>query len=79
MLTIPSVRADLITRRTYNRQKSDGIYENWSETVARTIEHQKWLWERALKRDLNKLEKIELEQLRELIENRKALVAGRTL
>jgi ribonucleoside-triphosphate reductase len=43
-----SARAELVTRRTYNREKADGSYESWEETVDRVIGHQRWLWERAL-------------------------------
>lgn len=46
----PSIRAQVITRRTYNRPKDeDGkIFETWDETVDRVIEHQRFLWERAI-------------------------------
>ena len=42
----PSVRAQVITRRTYNRPTETG-YETWEQTVDRVIAHQKWLWARA--------------------------------
>lgn len=47
---IPSVRANIITRRTYNRPLNlEGtVFETWEETIDRVIGHQKWLWERAL-------------------------------
>ena len=44
----PSVRAEIITRRTYCRPLEDGTYENWEQVVDRVIGHQRWLWERAL-------------------------------
>jgi len=46
----PSVRAEIITRRTYNRplDEENLIFEDWFETIDRVIGHQKWLWERAL-------------------------------
>ena len=45
-----SVRADIVTRRTYCRPKEDNtnILENWEEVVDRVIRHQRWLWERAI-------------------------------
>lgn len=45
-----SVRADVITRRTYSRPIHHGSeqFETWDETCQRVIEHQRWLWERAL-------------------------------
>jgi ribonucleoside-triphosphate reductase len=46
-----SARADIITRRTYSRPLSDEIdkeFETWDDTCQRVIEHQSWLWERAL-------------------------------
>ena len=43
-----SARADIITKRTYCRQRADGSFEAWFDVVDRVITHQKWLWERAL-------------------------------
>lgn len=43
-----STRAQIITRRTYCRPKEDGTFESWNEVVDRVINHQRWLWERAL-------------------------------
>jgi ribonucleoside-triphosphate reductase (formate) len=44
-----STRAQVITRRTYNRPlNAEGTqFETWQATVARVIEHQRFLWERA--------------------------------
>ena len=42
-----STRANVVTRRTYNRPKEDGTFETWGETVDRVVDHQQWLWERA--------------------------------
>ena len=44
-----STRAQVITRRTYNRPlNSEGTkFETWEQTVARVIDHQRFLWERA--------------------------------
>ena len=45
-----SARAEIVTRRTYNRPtNAEGTeFETWDETINRVIEHQRWLWERAL-------------------------------
>lgn len=76
----PSLRAQLITRRTYNRPKDDAgkIFESWDETVDRVINHQRWLWERAAS-PLTPTGEGELEELRTLMMNRKVLMSGRTL
>lgn len=48
-MTQPSIRAQVITRRTYNRPlNSEGtVFETWAQTVDRVIDHQRFLWERA--------------------------------
>lgn len=74
-----STRANIVTRRTYNRPKEDGTFETWYETVDRVIEHQQWLWERAKGSVLSNSESAELGELRDLMRNRKATVSGRTL
>jgi len=76
-----STRAQVITRRTYNRPTSDDgkQFETWQETVARVIDHQGWLWERAVGRDLNDREYEELYDLEQLMLDRKVLMSGRTL
>lgn len=45
-----STRAQIITRRTYNRPLNDEgtIFETWEQTIARVIKHQRFLWERAI-------------------------------
>lgn len=70
-----SDRAKVVYKRTYARTKPDGMLEEWPETVDRVIQHQRWLWEQTG----NRPSEIELEQLRKLMLERKALVAGRTL
>jgi ribonucleoside-triphosphate reductase (formate) len=75
----PSIRAQVITRRTYNRPLDTGGFETWDQTVARVIRHQEWLWERAIGRPLNYDEQVELNELCGLFLDRKALPAGRTL
>ena len=74
-----STRANVVTRRTYNRPKDDGTFETWGETVDRVIDHQQWLWERAKGEPLSGAEHSELGELRELMLDRKATVSGRTL
>jgi len=74
-----STRANVVTRRTYNRPKDDGTFETWSETVGRVVTHQQWLWERAKGSPLDSVQVEELEALRNLMLERKATVSGRTL
>lgn len=74
-----STRANVVTRRTYNRPKDDGTFETWEETVDRVISHQEWLWVRAKGEPLSGAEHAELGELRELMLDRKATVSGRTL
>ncbi len=77
----PSLRAQLITRRTYNRptDESGKNFETWEQTVDRVISHQQWLWDRASggKADQEALD--ELFELRKLMLERKVLTSGRTL
>ncbi|TWH35583.1 MULTISPECIES: ribonucleoside-triphosphate reductase, adenosylcobalamin-dependent [unclassified Aminobacter] len=75
----PSFRAQLLTRRTYNRPLEDGSFETWEQTVDRVIRHQKWLWERAKGTEIDERETRELTRLRELMMDRKVSVSGRTL
>lgn len=72
----PDLRAQLITRRTYNRPLDDEgkVFESWDQTVDRVIGHQEWLWNRVGKADTK-----ELEELRQLMLDRKVLTSGRTL
>lgn len=77
-----STRAQIITRRTYNRPKNDEgtEFESWAETVSRVIDHQEWLWTRAVGgRELTDLEYAELYDLERLMLERKISVSGRTL
>jgi ribonucleoside-triphosphate reductase len=75
------VRAQVVTRRTYNRPLNDEgtVFETWTETVDRVINHQQWLWERAKGEKLNQGEAGELEEFRDLVLTRKATTSGRTL
>lgn len=77
----PSTRAQVITRRTYNRPTDDTgkNFETWEQTVARVIDHQQWLWERATDRDLLDTEYAELYDLEQLMLDRKVSMSGRSL
>lgn len=77
----PSLRAQVVTRRTYNRPlDEDGkVFETWEQTADRVISHQRWLWERALGRELHLFEEEELAELRQLLLERKLSTSGRTL
>jgi len=76
-----STRAQVITRRTYNRPVSDDgkQFETWQDTVSRVISHQAWLWERAAGRALNAAEYSQLARLEQLMLERKVSMSGRTL
>jgi len=76
-----STRAQVITRRTYNRPISDDgkQIETWQDTVARVVDHQEWLWQRAVARDLTDEEYAELYDLEQLMLDRKVSMSGRTL
>jgi adenosylcobalamin-dependent ribonucleoside-triphosphate reductase len=76
-----STRAQVVTRRTYNRPlNADGTeFETWEQTVDRVIAHQRWLWERARGVALEEEQVQELEDLRALYLNRTACPSGRTL
>lgn len=78
-----TLRSQLVTRRTYSRPKDEQgvVFETWEETVDRVIKHQEWLWKRA---DENYEARSyrheqELEELRQLMLDRKVLMSGRTL
>ena len=76
-----STRANIVTRRTYNRpiDEGKGIFETWEQTVDRVIMHQSWLWRRAKGSALGVHNSSELEELRNLMLARKTSVSGRTL
>jgi len=81
MTSTPTTRAQVVARRTYNRplDESGFLFESWSQTIDRVINHQRWLWERAQGHALNERQSAELEELRSLMEARKVLPSGRTL
>lgn len=76
-----SVRADIVTRRTYNRplDENELIFETWRQTIDRVIGHQQWLWERAKGFELTDVEYAELYDLEQLMLDRKISLSGRTL
>lgn len=76
-----SFRSDFLIRRTYNRPLNDSgtVFETFEQTVDRVIQHQRWLWERQLGRSLDWAQAAELDELRQLMVERKVLTSGRTL
>lgn len=89
MPTAPSLRADIIERRTYLRPHDDGTFETHEEGISRVIDHQRWLWERAkggMKHvgdewnmvPLDLAEEAELSELKDLMIDRKVAASGRT-
>ncbi len=76
--TLPTVRAEAVTRRTYNRplDEDGSALETWESTTERaTRKHHRQLWEAAG----GKPDEDELQELHNLVFERKALVSGRTL
>ena len=78
-----SDRADVVTRRTYNRplNEDETRFETWDQTVERVMMHQDWLWVRAAgSAGTNGASRFEeLEDLSGLVKDRLASPAGRTL
>ena len=76
-----TTRAEIITRRTYNRPTNDEgtAFETWEDTVDRVIRHQLWLWERARGKPLGNPQHGELRELKKLMMERKVSLSGRTL
>ncbi len=76
-----SFRSNFLIRRTYNRPLNEQgtVFETFEQTVERVIGHQAWLWERAQKRHLDWAQAAELDELRQLMLERKVLTSGRTL
>jgi ribonucleoside-triphosphate reductase (formate) len=76
--TIPSTRAEAVTRRTYNRplDETGNRLETWDQTVQRATFNQHFrLWNEAG----HPPDELELEELRDIVQAREALVSGRTL
>ncbi len=80
-MTKPTSRANATALRTYHRPFKEGetLLESWDQVVDRVVGHQRWLWERALGRELNDREQHELDEVRQLIVGRYMSTAGRTL
>lgn len=81
-----SVRADIITKRTYCRPLSDGSFETWEDVVERSMNHQYWLWHRAMMKQHGQVMPTdtvrmwaELNEFRQLMLDRKISLSGRTL
>lgn len=77
-----SLRSKLLLRRTYNRPLDDEgkTFETFEQTVDRVIKHQEWLWNRAAGLPENDDGEFpELQELRQLMLERKVLMSGRTL
>lgn len=77
-----STRAQVVTRRTYNRplDLAGTQFETWEQTIDRVIDHQRWLWVRAKNGvALTARENQELADLRDLYIKRIACPSGRTL
>ena len=74
-------RADVIIRRTYARpkDKQETTFETWEEICKRVSDHQQWLWERAKGSPLTTDELYELQKFKNLMQQRKVSVSGRTL
>lgn len=73
-----SFRSQLVANRTYCRDLGNRK-ETWEEVCERVRGHQEWLWERALGGSLSKDEVEELNELKQLMLERKALPSGRIL
>lgn len=82
-MSVQSLRAQLVARRTYQRplNPEGTVFETWEEMVDRVIGHQMWLWDRAAAPmgGIGQEELLELNELRELMIDRKVLMSGRTL
>lgn len=76
-----SARASAVFTRTYCRplDETEQRFETFEQVVDRVIGHQKWLWERSLGRPLAVPELEELAELKQLLMERKCMLAGRTL
>ncbi len=79
-----SLRSKLVTRRTYSRplDEKGTVFETFEQTVDRVINHQRWLWARAAgidEDDVGTYNERELQELRQLMLDRKVLMSGRTL
>jgi len=78
-----SLRSQIITRRTYSRPLNEegSLFETWEQIVDRVIQHQAWLWDRALGKYSSDYADVcdELKELKQLILDKKICMSGRTL
>ena len=74
-------RSEVVIRRTYARPKDNDetSFESWGEICERVKRHQQWLWKRAKGSELTFHEEDELENLKQLMLEKKASCSGRTL
>lgn len=74
-------RSEVVIRRTYARPKDNDetSFESWEEICERVKKHQQWLWERAKGSELTFHEEDELDNLKQLMLDKKASCSGRTL
>jgi len=79
-MSFQDTRSEIVHRRTYSRPLDEerGIFETLEQTTDRIIQHQQWLWERALGRDLNTDELNELDDLYDIFYKLEASPSGRT-
>ena len=79
-MSFKDARSEIIHRRTYSRPINEeaGVFESLEDTTNRIINHQQWLWERALGRSLNEDEMEELDELFGIFYNLEASPSGRT-
>lgn len=81
-MNVNDAYAFAIARRSYNRpldMDNPVEFETWTDTVRRVIDHQEWLWSRALDRPLDTPEQEELHDLSQIILDKRACLAGRTM
>ncbi|BAR47385.1 ribonucleoside-triphosphate reductase, adenosylcobalamin-dependent [Methylobacterium aquaticum] len=76
---LPSVRAQFTHRRTYLRPLNEEgtVFETNEAAHRRVLGHQRWLWERQLGRALNVREWGELQDLGDLMIEKKVSMSGR--
>lgn len=79
-MSFRDTRSEIVHRRTYSRPLDEeaGVFETLDQTTQRIIDHQQWLWERALGRDLNEDEISELDDLYDIFYSLEASPSGRT-
>lgn len=82
----PTVRALAAAVRSYQRpldpNDPDSLLETWDQVCDRVVDHQRWLWTRALDRvgqEFTADNEAELGELRALLAEHKAMLAGRTM